>query len=384
MMEKLKNDNIEDYRRRIFQEEVLSLEPKLLSDWDVKVDTSSNLISSLHETINVEDEKSGNLVLNSLYFKACAASLKGYHPDDHERANQDRYDIRINIDNKGTHYLAVYDGHGPGGHHCAEFCKEKIPDLFLSYRGGGGEQRATNQARSSSSRRAMICGCGTSPCVFGTKDALEKAYLDTNVLLVESDEINTELSGTTSTAIVLDKDRLTVSNVGDSVVILGSKNPGSETMTASLLVKPHDLSRLDERARIENSGGLILSAEEYDGLPKSTNSVPRIWYRESSEKLPGCAFTRSLGDEIAQKLGVSARPEFHERRVEKDQVLVIASDGLTDFVDAQTCIDIACQYNDPALASEKLIKAALGGWAKQNDYVDDITVIVVYLLGKER
>mmetsp|Transcript_941 Transcript_941/g.1355 ORF Transcript_941/g.1355 Transcript_941/m.1355 type:complete len:468 (+) Transcript_941:2056-3459(+) len=36
--------------------------------------------------------------------------------------------------------------------------------------------------------------------------------------------------------------------------------------------------------------------------------VPRIWSGTSAEKVPGCAFTRSLGDIVAHKIGVTEKP----------------------------------------------------------------------------
>ena len=58
--------------------------------------------------------------------------------------------------------------------------------------------------------------------------------------------------------------------------------------------------------------------------------VPRIWSGTSVEKVPGVAFTRSLGDIVAHGIGVSEKPEFKQLSVQDDDVIVIASDGVTE------------------------------------------------------
>ena len=60
------------------------------------------------------------------------------------------------------------------------------------------------------------------------------------------------------------------------------------------------------------------------------NYVPRIWSGTSVEKVPGVAFTRSLGDIVAHEIGVSKVPEFMQMTVQDDDVIIIASDGVTE------------------------------------------------------
>ena len=57
-------------------------------------------------------------------------------------------------------------------------------------------------------------------------------------------------------------------------------------------------------------------------------NVPRIWSATSVEKVPGVVFTRSLGDIVAH--GISEKPDFKQLTVQDDDVIVIASDGVTE------------------------------------------------------
>ena len=66
------------------------------------------------------------------------------------------------------------------------------------------------------------------------------------------------------------------------------------------------------------------------GSDDDENYVPRIWSGTSVEKVPGVAFTRSLGDVVAHEIGVSEVPDFRQMTVQDDDVIVIASDGVTE------------------------------------------------------
>ena len=57
----------------------------------------------------------------------------------------------------------------------------------------------------------------------------------------------------------------------------------------------------------------------------------RVWLKK--EDVPGLAMTRSLGDQVAAKVGVSAKPEIFEHQFSKhDKMIVIASDGVWEFM----------------------------------------------------
>mmetsp|Transcript_50135 Transcript_50135/g.54113 ORF Transcript_50135/g.54113 Transcript_50135/m.54113 type:complete len:314 (-) Transcript_50135:147-1088(-) len=132
-----------------------------------------------------------------------------------------------------------------------------------------------------------------------------------------------------------------------------------------------------------------MTVDQRDGLvPIHENwradETPRVWSTED-EKFPGCAFTRSIGSGIAHTLGVTARPEFSEHIIsKKDRVLIVASDGINEFMDEATCVAIACSYNNPDDAVKALIHEASECWMSRGDYMDDITAIVVFFDGNEK
>jgi serine/threonine protein phosphatase PrpC len=115
------------------------------------------------------------------------------------------------------------------------------------------------------------------------------------------------------------------------------------------------------------------------GSDDDENYVPRIWSGTSVEKVPGVAFTRSLGDVVAHEIGVSEEPDFQQMTVQDDDVIVIASDGVTEYLDADTIIKIVNEIDDPAEAARKLVKTSAALWAEKNDYCDDITAVVIFI-----
>ena len=57
----------------------------------------------------------------------------------------------------------------------------------------------------------------------------------------------------------------------------------------------------------------------------------RVWHLR--EDIPGLAMTRSFGDQAAAQVGVIATPEILEMNlVEGDQFIIIASDGVWEFI----------------------------------------------------
>ena len=65
-----------------------------------------------------------------------------------------------------------------------------------------------------------------------------------------------------------------------------------------------------------------------------------------------------------------------------DAVLIVASDGVWDFISSQAVVDIAYRYRKCGAreACKAIIKAATKAWKeREQDYRDDITAIVVFL-----
>jgi serine/threonine protein phosphatase PrpC len=131
-----------------------------------------------------------------------------------------------------------------------------------------------------------------------------------------------------------------------------------------------------EKARIEGKGGRVFSVEYEDGV----DGPPRVWLGHMD--VPGLAMSRSLGDAVAHTVGVSSEPECFEYNFNpsrEDLILVMASDGLWEFMSDQEVMDIAATTLEPRFAVDRLISEANERWMKEEQVVDDTTVCVAFL-----
>ena len=101
------------------------------------------------------------------------------------------------------------------------------------------------------------------------------------------------------------------------------------------------------------------------------------------ENVPGLAMSRPIGDMVAASVGVIPEPEFFEVELKPvDKFVVIASDGVWEFITNDDCVNKVLPFwkkNDPEGACEKLVLESVEHWKREDEVIDDITVICVFL-----
>lgn len=291
-----------------------------------------------------------------------AVSQRGYYPSQADKANQDAYAVHVDLLGPGKHWFSVYDGHGPVGEKCSQFARENVSKQFVA---------------------SMKAGKGVS-------EALVHSHLKTNEMLAAS-PIDDQQSGTTAITVYVDGRRCVVSNVGDSRAMLGGVDDNGDPTTRALSTDQTPYRR-DERERVKKYGARVMTADQIDGVePIHENwdcklgdeiddggDPPRIWAQD--QEYPGTAFTRSIGDSLAESLGVVAEPEISEHTINhNDRILICASDGIFEFITTKTCIEIALLYNDPLEACKALVGESYKLWIEREDRTDDITIILGFI-----
>ena len=115
-------------------------------------------------------------------------------------------------------------------------------------------------------------------------------------------------------------------------------------------------------------GELLVHIGETNFLPSSLTFNAYIFYR-------------SLGDAVAHTAGVISDPEFTEKELDpsSDRVIVVATDGLWEFVDNEETIDLLFPTPGPAEAVDCLVKEANARWMQEEQVIDDTTIIVAHL-----
>lgn len=131
------------------------------------------------------------------------------------------------------------------------------------------------------------------------------------------------------------------------------------------------LDQIEGNEEIHENWGTVLG-EEIDEV----GDPPRVW-NHTLEK-PGCAFTRSLGDNEAELVGVDAVPEILVWNLTpNDKYIVIASDGVFEFITSQNVIDAISKFKNILDAAKHVCSEAYRLWLTYDDRTDDITIIII-------
>lgn len=81
-------------------------------------------------------------------------------------------------------------------------------------------------------------------------------------------------------------------------------------------------------------------------------------------------------------MGVTAEPEILCKTLNAhDKFIVIASDGVFEFLTSQNVVDIVKKFDDPSEACRALVEEAYNRWLQFEVRTDDITAICIYLDG---
>ena len=104
----------------------------------------------------------------------------------------------------------------------------------------------------------------------------------------------------------------------------------------------------------------------------------RVWL--GNAWMPGLAMSRSLGDTIAASCGVSPCPEVSVVDLTPDDLFVIiASDGVWEFLESQAAVDTVKECADAPEACKVLTAAAKACWeVNEPDVSDDISCVIVF------
>jgi len=183
-------------------------------------------------------------------------------------------------------------------------------------------------------------------------------------------------SGSTCVSLLTYGRRLYCANVGDSraIVIRQAVNG----CTAIALSRDHKPDDKDEAAVIVANNGRIDSYRDQLG---NQIGPMRVWLKH--EDIPGLAMTRSFGDSMAARVGVNAVPEIKVFDLTlEDRIIVLASDGVWEFLENQQVANIVWPFfaqKNAEGAAEALVRASFKRWKREENVIDDITCIIVFL-----
>lgn len=275
-------------------------------------------------------------------------SKKGHAPYNPRKKNQDAL-IMTDDPSTGTLILGVLDGHGEHGDGVSGHFRDQLAGEILRHPAWKTDM----------------------------KKAVRESVLKVEHQIIRNFRIDTEFSGTTLSMAIIRGNHMTGVNVGDSRVVIGKTEGGK--VVAEEFTHDHKPDTPAEKERILAAGGRVFAVEYDDGI----DGPPRVWLGHMD--VPGLAMSRSLGDAVAHTAGVISEPEFTERELDpkNDKFLVIATDGLWEFVSNQESVDMTIGTKGPSEAVDTLVREANARWMREEQVIDDTTVIVAHLFEYE-
>jgi serine/threonine protein phosphatase PrpC len=248
-------------------------------------------------------DKKENQVGDKAAYRVGHCCKKGLKP---ESPNQDDFLMVQCGGNFGLY--AVFDGHGPVGHDVSNYITKVTPGNLVHAQDFKAD-----------------------PC-----EAIKQCFIATHKGIIKQHSLKVfdpTMSGATATLAWLHKDGegrkwMYIGHVGDSRCIVGGGSSWKEQKVV-WSSQDHKCDLPEEKARIESKNGVVR---------KRTGDIPHRVFMKGSQ-LPGLAMSRSLGDLLASKIGVSHVPEVTAIEItDEHQVLVICSDGVWEFLDNETVL----------------------------------------------
>lgn len=279
-------------------------------------------------------------------------------------------------------FCGVFDGHGPHGHLVARKVRDSLPIKLLSFLhshqskqdGSGGTcfKRKTKKSDGGDSDKDASAEDKLNSL---WRDAFLKSYKAMDKELKSHPNLDCFCSGSTAITIVKQGSNLFMGYIGDSRAILGSKDSNDSMVAIQLTIdlKP-DLPR--EAERIKRCKGRVFALQDEP-------EVPRVWL--PFDDAPGLAMARAFGDFCLKEYGVISMPEFsHRVLTDRDQFIVLASDGVWDVLSNEEVVEIVSTAPTRASAARILVDSAAREWKLKypTSKMDDCAVVCLFLDGK--
>eukprot|EP00923_Selenidium_pygospionis_P003249 GHVN01005173.1.p1 GENE.GHVN01005173.1~~GHVN01005173.1.p1 ORF type:complete len:431 (-),score=44.45 GHVN01005173.1:1042-2214(-) len=230
--------------------------------------------------------------------------------------------------------FGVMDGHGTDGHSVSHLITRLLPTFIVDHPTFVADPHRAMRESFLKVQGLMATATGRND--FNASGDVPKWTKK----IVKEANLNPTLSGAAVVVALHDHNKSCVhlAHVGDSRGLLAIQSFTSAPMGPLSIfcgsmgrvkvvaeTEDHKPDRTSEKTRVENSGGEIRMADNYHGYRVFAKGLP----------VPGYAMTRALGDVAARTIGIIGEPEITTVDIppDKDAVLLLASDGVFEFMD---------------------------------------------------
>ncbi|GJN11874.1 hypothetical protein PR202_ga30108 [Eleusine coracana subsp. coracana] len=264
----------------------------------------------------------------------------------------------------GTIFCGVFDGHGPNGHLVAKRVRDLLPLKLIANLGRDDYKETSTSTIISAMPKGSTTQHGNEdtdaahgneengeyPQIFtAMRASFLKAFYVMDRELKMHKNIDCAFSGTTA---------VTVIKQNFFVLLAGIKKIKLFT---------------GEAQRIRQRRGRIFS------LPDEPN-VARVWLPTFNS--PGLAMARSFGDFCLKNYGVISMPDvFYHHITEKDEFVVLATDGVWDVLSNAEVVSIVSKAPSQASAARFLVESAQLAWRTlyPTSKTDDCAAVCLFL-----
>jgi len=289
------------------------LNKKISSDNNINSIDKMNKIDNIIKTINIKNQNSKKLI--DFFYKE-EPNLKLGHNKSMEDFVLIKNDF-LKLENHNISLFAIFDGHG--GPHVSQYLKNNFCDVL----------------------NKIIHEKKNVELIDNVKTAIETIDKDIEKLNDDAKEC-----GSTGTIVVIDNDILYCFNIGDSrcFYIDGQK--------AVQMTEDHNCKNELEVSTIKKRGAFVFNGRVFGAL----------------------CLTRAFGDTDFKEFGLICEPFINKISINNINYIVIASDGVWDFVDDKQLFKIGSELKKGS--SEEFCNN-LVEYALKNNSQDNISCIVL-------
>jgi len=297
--------------------------------------------------------------------------------------NQDASIILKNVfDIEDYDIYGIMDGHGSNGHLVSNFVKNKIKEYFnnpktYKFKKSEKEENLDTKVNNFIEFYDKLKN--------NNYEIIKNFYTITNKELYDQ-KFDVHFSGTTCVLVFKLGKKIICSNVGDSRAILVERNFSFDEKTNEITTKyeiielshDHKPNNKEEKERIEKAGGEV--EQEFENETDEKSNLPfRVWKKGCD--YPGLSLSRSLGDKIAEEIGVISEPDFIEVEINRySKYIIMGSDGVFEYLSNNEIIEISKKYlnNDNLqLACDIIVEKEAELFKQKENRVDDITINII-------
>eukprot|EP00484_Ammonia_sp_Unknown_P019854 CAMPEP_0197024338 /NCGR_PEP_ID=MMETSP1384-20130603/4894_1 /TAXON_ID=29189 /ORGANISM="Ammonia sp." /LENGTH=505 /DNA_ID=CAMNT_0042452703 /DNA_START=18 /DNA_END=1535 /DNA_ORIENTATION=+ len=361
---------------------------KDMTMYEITDEMSSNLEQLIADKVAEIERKTKFVIVQS------SASTKAGLKDGQSKTNQDSSFMHDRLGPQGVlQFYGVCDGHGPSGHNVSQYCCEHLSQLLIK-----------------DNERILTTLCKPAYALMIAIEELDEK-LDAEK---KSGQLKFDMSasGTTLTCGLRVGNHLYLANLGDSRAVMGHYDANNKTrvrVQSKQLTVDHDPTNQMEADRISKStrGKLVdgnarihinLIDDKFAKPRQSVLELKQTYGVDALKQLNAvsASVSRSIGDKVAHKYGgVISKPDIIIHRLcDNDLFCMWASDGIWTVIDngdvtriignkLKTCTEQK-SYADLQKLTDKVVKEAHIVWQDEfDDYVDDITAVVVRIASKQ-